>query len=258
MNLVEWLQRIMIGFGAAWVMWLMLVLSVVSVAIILERAWFFWSLRDDLIVLAKELRTALDDSIDAAKKRMDASPSVEAAVVGAGLSMAERGPAAAEEAMAGALALQRMKLERRLAYLGTLGNNAPFLGLFGTVIGVVGAFAALGDAAKTPLAQAASQSLAPELVMKSIAEALVATGVGLFVALPAVVAFNVAQKRIGEIESGVANMGKLITAFLKTRKDVERQSLPGEHEQGEHEGSAGAKRAGAKAAQVNGAAAAAS
>ena len=113
MNLVEWLQRIMVGFGAAWVMWLMLGLSVVSVAIILERGWFFWSLRDDLVVLQRDLRNALRDSIDAAKRRMEASPSAEAAVVLAGLAEAGSGPAAAEEAMAGAQALQRMKLERR-------------------------------------------------------------------------------------------------------------------------------------------------
>src|SRR5262245_35129718 len=140
MNLVSWLQRIMVGFGASWVMWLMLGLSVISVAIIFERAWFFWSLRDDLVALAKDLQSALEDSIEAARRRMKASPSAEAAVVTAGLAVAHKGPNAAEEAMSGAAALQKMKLERRLAYLGTLGNNAPFIGLFGTVIGVVGAF----------------------------------------------------------------------------------------------------------------------
>src|SRR3954447_690168 len=106
MNLVEWLKRIMVGFGASWVMWLMLGLSVVSVAIILERAWFFWSLRDDLGVLQRELRVSLDDSIGAAQKRMEASPSAEAAVVSAGLAMADKGADAAEQAMYGAQALQ--------------------------------------------------------------------------------------------------------------------------------------------------------
>jgi biopolymer transport protein ExbB/biopolymer transport protein TolQ len=53
-------------------------------------------------------------------------------------------------------------------------------------------------------------------VMSGIAEALVATGVGLFVALPAVVAYNMVQKRIGEIENGVGALGKLITAALRT------------------------------------------
>ena len=55
-------------------------------------------------------------------------------------------------------------------------------------------------------------------VMSGIAEALVATGVGLFVAIPAVVAYNLAQKRIGEIENGVGALGKLLTAALKTHR----------------------------------------
>src|SRR5580704_6538827 len=216
MNIVEWLQRIMVGFGAAWVMWLMLVLSVVSVAVILERAWYFWSLNDDLTLLAKELRAALDDSIEAAQKRMAASPSVEAQVVSAGLAMADRGPAAAEEAMAGAMALSKMKLERRLAYLGTLGNNAPFIGLFGTVIGVVGAFAALGEAAKTPVAQAASQALAPQTVMSSIAEALVATAVGLAVAIPAVASNNYFQRLIKSTLANTDALTRVLLAYLKS------------------------------------------
>jgi biopolymer transport protein ExbB/TolQ len=226
MKLIEWLQRIMVGFGAAWVMWLMLALSVVSVAIILERAWFFWSLRDDLVNLSKELRTALEDSIEAAQRRMEASPSAEAAVVSAGLAMAQKGPKAAEEAMAGAAALQRMKLERRLAYLGTLGNNAPFIGLFGTVIGVVGAFDALGQAAKQPVAQAsaAASQLAPQAVMSSIAEALVATAVGLAVAIPAVAANNFFQRLIKSILANTEALSRILMAHLNSRDDF---VLPG-------------------------------
>jgi biopolymer transport protein ExbB len=221
MNLVEWLQKIMVGFGAAWVMWLMLALSVISVAIILERAWFFWSLRDDLTVLSKELRVALDDSIESARRRMDASPSAEAAVVSAGLAMAHKGPKAAEEAMSGAAALQRMKLERRLAYLGTLGNNAPFIGLFGTVIGVVMAFDALGDAAKQPVAAAgaAASAVAPQAVMSSIAEALVATAVGLAVAIPAVAANNFFQRLIKSTLANTEALSRVLLAYLKAEPD---------------------------------------
>ncbi|MEZ4302172.1 MAG: MotA/TolQ/ExbB proton channel family protein [Polyangiaceae bacterium] len=214
MNLVEWLQRIMVGFGAAWVMWLMLGLSVLSVAIILERGWFFWSLRDDLVVLQRDLRNALRESIDAARKRMEASPSAEAAVVLAGLAEAQNGPQAAEEAMGGAAALQRMKLERRLAYLGTLGNNAPFIGLFGTVIGVVQAFDALGQAAKAPVAGAASQ-MAPQAVMSSIAEALVATAVGLMVAIPAVAANNFFQRMIKSTLANTEALTRILMGHLK-------------------------------------------
>jgi len=219
MNLVEWLQRIMVGFGAAWVMWLMIGLSVISVAIILERAWFFWSLRDDLTVLARDLRAALEDSLAAARKRMEASPSAEAAVVSAGLAVAHRGPDAAEEAMAGAAALQRMKLERRLAYLGTLGNNAPFIGLFGTVIGVVMAFDALGQAAHGPAAQATAQAMAPQAVMSSIAEALVATAVGLAVAIPAVAANNFFARMIKSTLANTEALTRVLLAHLKSDPD---------------------------------------
>jgi len=220
MNLIEWLQRIMVGFGAAWVMWLMIGLSVVSVAIVLERAWFFWSLRDDVVVLQRDLRTTLKDSVEAALKRMDASPSAEAAVVKAGLIEADRGPKAAEEAMAGALAIQRMKLERRLAYLGTLGNNAPFIGLFGTVIGVVGAFDALGKAAEKPMAQAAAAAMAPQQVMSSIAEALVATAVGLAVAIPAVAFNNYFQRMIRSTLANTEALTRVLLAHLHGEMDA--------------------------------------
>jgi biopolymer transport protein ExbB len=230
MNLVEWLQRIMVGFGAAWVMWLMLGLSVVSVAIILERAWFFWSLRDDVPALARDLQTTLDQSLDAAKKRMEASPSAEAAVVLAGLAVAHKGADAAEEAMAGAAALQRMKLERRLAYLGTLGNNAPFIGLFGTVIGVVGAFDALGKTAKQPMAQAAAQAMAPQTVMSSIAEALVATAVGLMVAIPAVAANNFYQRHIKWTLANTEALTRVLLSYLKAEPEGLGEAASTSHE----------------------------
>lgn len=217
MNLVEWLQRIMVGFGAAWVMWLMLGLSVISVAIILERGWFFWSLRDDLAVLQRDLRRALQDGVEAARKRMESSPSAEAAVVLAGIAEAQNGPQAAEEAMAGAAALQRMKLERRLAYLGTLGNNAPFIGLFGTVIGVVQAFEALGQAAKAPVAQGAASQMAPQAVMSSIAEALVATAVGLAVAIPAVAFNNFYQRLIKSTLANTEALTRILMGYLKAQ-----------------------------------------
>ncbi len=213
MNLVKWLQKILVGFGAAWVMWLMIGLSVLSLAIILERLWFFRSLRDDLVALARDLQSALSRSIDEAKDRMRKSPSAEAAVVLAGLEIAPRGAAAADEAMKGALALQRMKLDRGLAYLGTLGNNAPFIGLLGTVIGIVGAFEAIGSASKTPGAQ---QSAAPpETVMFSIAEALVATAIGLAVAIPAVAFYNYFQRVIKSTLANTEALTRVLLAHLK-------------------------------------------
>jgi biopolymer transport protein ExbB len=214
-NLVEHSKRLMTNFGAAWVMWLLLALSVVSVAIMLERGWFYYSLRDDLAALARSLGDYLRrGEVAQARRLLENSPSAEAAVVVAGLVEAERGPQAAEEAMAGAAALQRMKLEKRLVYLGTLGNNAPFVGLLGTVIGIVQAFDELGKAAKLPAAQAAT-SIAPQTVMTSIAEALVATAIGLLVAIPAVAAYNAFQRLTKSTLANTEVLSRILLAHLK-------------------------------------------
>jgi len=214
MKLVEWLKNLMVSFGAAWVMWLMIGLSVISVAIMLERAWFFWSLRDDIAALAAKLRDLLRvDDREAAKRLLEGSPSAEAAVVVAGLLEADRGAKSAKEAMEGAKALQRMKLERRLAYLGTLGNNAPFIGLFGTVIGVVQAFDELGKQSVGAAASAATA--APQAVMAAIAEALVATAVGIGVAIPAVLMYNVFQRQTrATLANTEALSGVLLASLL--------------------------------------------
>jgi biopolymer transport protein ExbB len=229
MNLVEWLQRLMTNFGAGWVMWLLIGLSVISVAIMLERGWFYWSLRDDIGKLARGLRERLrDEDLDGAQKMLEASPSAEAAVVVAGLLEADRGARAAEEAMQGAQALQRMKLERRLAFLGTLGNNAPFIGLFGTVIGVVEAFEALGKPSAAVTAAKNSAFSAPTEVMAAIAEALVATAVGLAVAIPAVAMYNYYQRMSRSILANTDALSHVLLAHLVGEPKAARANEPSE------------------------------
>jgi len=215
MHLVEWLQRLMSDFGAGWVMWLMIGLSVVSVSIMLERAWFYFSLRDDITKLSEKLRKSLrSEDMEEAKKLLDNSPSAEAAVVSAGLAEADRGARAADEAMKGAAALQRMRLERRLAFLGTVGNNAPFIGLFGTVIGVIQAFEALGKEDKVSAAATAAAGMAPQQVMAAIAEALVATAIGLLVAIPAVAAYNIFMRKSKSILANTEALSRVLLAHL--------------------------------------------
>jgi biopolymer transport protein ExbB len=106
--------------------------------------------------------------------------------VHAGLEAAEegRGPHAAAERMAGEAQLARLGMERNLAFLGTVGNNAPFVGLLGTVIGVIRAFHELENSA----------GQVTRGLMAQIGEALVATAIGILVALPAVAAFNLFQR----------------------------------------------------------------
>ena len=219
--MIEQLKSVMVGTGATWVLWLMFALSILSIAVMLERAWLFWSIRDDLETLMRELRALLrKGDLEGAHQRLQTSRSAEAAVVAAGLKEADLGVKAVEEAMAAASALQRLRLERRLAYLGTLGNNAPFIGLLGTVIGIVGAFEELGKANMAPLnpSSATASQLAPTAVMTSIAEALVATAVGLLVAIPAVAAFNTFQRIVKTRLANTDALGHVLLAHLKGDK----------------------------------------
>ena len=209
MNTVESIKHLFLDAGAGWVLWLLAVLSVASVAIAIERWLFYRRAAGSLHELAAGLqqRLAAHGDIEAAEW-LDASKSVAARVAAAGLRLAERGPAAASKAMVSRTALEREDLDRRLAFLGTLGNNAPFLGLFGTVIGVIQAFEELGHSA-------AGHAGAGGAVMSAIAEALVATAVGIAVALPAVAAYNYLQRRVEHLLAGVEVLSNLVLAYLE-------------------------------------------
>lgn len=98
---------------------------------------------------------------------------------------------------------ERMRLEKGLPILATLGANAPFIGLFGTVLGIIRAFAALGES-----------SGAASSVMSGISQALVATAAGLFVAIPAVVAFNSFSNRLRQLLSQCESLKDLYVSRL--------------------------------------------
>jgi biopolymer transport protein ExbB len=213
-SLIERVKSAMVGLGTGWILVLMLFLSIVSLAIMLERAWLYWSLRDDIDELMRDFgRLLRGGDMAAARRRLESSRSAEAAVVVAGLVESDYGVESAQEAMEGASALQRVKLEKRLAYLGTLGNNAPFIGLLGTVIGIVAAF---DELSKVKMAAAAGSSqLAPEAVMGRISEALVATAIGILIAIPAVAAFNAFLRVVRGTLANTEALGHLLLAHLK-------------------------------------------
>ncbi len=215
--MIEELTQLMVHFGATWVLWLLFGLSAVSVAIAAERAWVFRGVSANLDALVPELRKLLRQGDRArAAKWLEETNSVQGRVVGSGLAEAELGAEAAEEAMAAAIGMERSRLEKRLIFLGTVGNNAPFVGLLGTVIGVVGAFEELGrpQAMAGALGQAVS-AMAPERVMATIAEALVATAVGLLVAIPAVAVFNHFQTRVTSALADAETLGHVLLSHLK-------------------------------------------
>jgi biopolymer transport protein ExbB len=214
---VEQLTKVMVQSGAEWVLWSLIALSVAALAIAIERGLLLRKLRGDFPAHVKELQRMLRaGEIKRAEETALGYKSVDGNVVAAGLEEAARGPEAAEEAMAAALGLERRRLESRLLFLGTVGNNAPFVGLLGTVIGVVGAFDELGKPqAMNGAMTAAVSSLAPERVMGTIAEALVATAVGLLVAIPAVLAFNALTARVNGLLNDAETLGHVLLAHLR-------------------------------------------
>jgi biopolymer transport protein ExbB/TolQ len=203
--LVDRLLKVALA-GSTWVLWLLLALSVLSLTAMLERWLFFRRHSDDIPALRAQLSRALATrDIATAKKVLEASRSIEARVLLASLAWEKGGPQAVQDAVESELGAARKELDRGTNLLGTLGTNAPFVGLFGTVLGVIEAFHQLAAGA----AKAAMGN-----VMSGIAEALVATGV----------AYNVAQKRISGIESDTLALAKLLTAALRMPKETSEAS----------------------------------
>lgn len=213
MEIVELFKNLLASSGTAWILWMLVALSVGSAAIVVERWLAFRSRSADVSGLSALLDGPLSrGDREGALALLDDNPSMPARIASAGLRLADHGPEAALRAMESAAAVERAALEKRLAYLGTLGNNAPFIGLFGTVIGVILAFDALGQTSDGLGGAGGEQASAA--VMAAIAEALVATAVGIGVALPAVAFFNYFQRRIGQLLSEAEALSKLVLAYL--------------------------------------------
>lgn len=156
-------------------------LSIISIAIMLERAWAFRKFGRELSEFSGTLASTINGGrFDEAARLCNISKSPLAPVFLSGYAKRALSKPDILRAMeiAGRLELQR--LERFLGILGTIGSTAPFIGLFGTVLGIIRAFSDLSI----------SHGASPAAVADGIAEALVATAAGLFVAVPAVMAYN--------------------------------------------------------------------
>lgn len=206
------IQRALNAFsslGTQWILWLLIGLSIAAVAIIIERSLVLGLTRDDQLALQKELRDLLAyGRVDEARRRLEQSRSFEARIAAAGLLA--NGPGSAEEKLLSESQLVRLDMERNLAYLGTLGNNAPFIGLLGTVIGIVGAFHQLGD----------GNSQVSAGLMSQIGEALIATAIGLLVALPAVASYNLFQRIIVARMGRADALGHDVLSYFKARTEA--------------------------------------
>jgi biopolymer transport protein ExbB len=195
--------------GAGWVLWLLLVLSVLSVAVMVERGLYFAQRR--MSKTFPELLRLCQSGELAKAAALATSDSMEAEVVRTAAGVAAAGNEAVEKAVQSTIDRRRLEYERWLFVLGTLGNNAPFIGLFGTVLGIIRAFADLATANK------AGGSSTAAYVMAGISEALVATAVGLFVAIPAVLAFNIFQRLLKRVVGRSNALGNAIASGLLTK-----------------------------------------
>jgi biopolymer transport protein ExbB/TolQ len=194
------------------VLYILLALSVISIGIIFERYIYFWRRRIDAAAVGRKVVDYLrQGDVEGARAYLQTLPGVEVEVIREALGWYPDGYEAVEQVISGGIKERRQGYESGLLFLGTLGNNAPFVGLFGTVLGIVTAF--------RELAGAAGNSAGMNNVMTGIAEALVATAVGILVALPAVIAYNSLTKKCQDLEEHVQSIGNLILAQMKSHKD---------------------------------------
>jgi biopolymer transport protein ExbB/TolQ len=179
--------------GAEWVNWVLVIASFIGLAITIDRLLLYWRTRERFAALQSGLQGALRGQDLAAARALVARDSLVRNVLRAGLDAIGRGehdPKSVEEEMLAALAAERTRYDARVAWLTTIANIAPLVGLLGTIIGIVGAFYGLGQAGTT-------QSAGNPQVMSSIAEALASTAFGIFVAVPGVVAYNLLKAHMG-------------------------------------------------------------
>ncbi len=203
------------GVGGTVVLILLLGLSVISIGVIIERIVFFRKRRVDAVALAKDVAKKLaEGDREAIIARLSSMPSIEAQALHDAMPWYDAGPEAFDEILRKGLTERRKELESGLVFLGTLGNNAPFVGLFGTVLGIIVAFRELSSAA----ANVAGGSGGMNNVMAGIAEALVSTAVGILVAVPAVIFFNVFQKKTVIVEDNLGALGNTVTAQMKRER----------------------------------------
>jgi biopolymer transport protein ExbB len=190
--------------GGNWVIYLLIAFSVLALTVIIERGLIITSRTREQEAKLAEFGPALE-KLDAPKAAKALPPgSILSRVAAEVQAHSTKALPIQEMALDNRLSMERKLLEKHLLVLGTLGNNAPFIGLLGTVLGVIKAFHDLG----------ASAGQGPEVVMAGLAEALIATAVGIMVALPCVAAYNYLQKRINDMLLEADRFGRLLIADL--------------------------------------------
>lgn len=169
-------------------MYILLFCSFLSVTILLERIIYYRrrsrTKRSEFMTRIK--RALKSGSIEKAMEICNHSHAPFSNVIYSGLVLHDRHGKEISSAMEREITVETTKLERLTSIVGTIGNTAVYIGLFGTVLGIIRAFHDI----------AAAGAGGMSIVIGGVAEALVCTAMGLFVAVPAVIAFNYFMKRV--------------------------------------------------------------
>ena len=190
-------------------LWVLILLSVLSVAFILER-WMTLrqAKKSSTTTLHRIHETLQSNSLNEIETLSLDRETLEGRALTYGLRhVKENGAQGLEEVFDSYSLVERPHMEKYLNFLATVGSNAPFIGLLGTVFGIMDAFRGL----------ATSQGDASS-VMLGISKALVATAIGLLVAIPAVIAYNYFQKQVKSIFQSLQAVRDLCLAYAKIKK----------------------------------------
>jgi len=180
-------------------------LSIISIAFAIERSLYIRRNYIEPLKFMEKIQALIEkDSYNEAIALCDRNPAPLSNVLKVGIENRKHGREQIEELMESKKMEERIKLERWLGVLGTLGNTAPFIGLFGTVIGIINAFRSLAQ----------SGSGGPSVVATGIAEALVATAGGLAVAIPSVMIFNYFSRKVKTMVTEIEVAMKRLMVYL--------------------------------------------
>lgn len=223
-SLIEvWHAAGLVGKG---VFVLLIIMSVYSLGLVVERLLRYRAAHAQSVRYVGQLHRALQrgdlEAAALAARKAPRSPVAQVVAAGvheyaAGVREIGRGRAGVDLVEALDRSLERVRdrqvslLKRGLSGLATIGSTAPFVGLFGTVVGIIKAFTSMSTSGSGGLAA----------VSGDIAEALVATGLGLFVAIPAVALFNYLNGRVEELTVDINDVSGEVVAFvLRTGHDA--------------------------------------
>lgn len=190
-------------------LWVLFALSIISIGILLERFFFLRKWKTTSAMACKEIQQAIENgqpqwikNLQLPFSDIDKNSNTQFLSV-----YLEKNPRLFLQVFQSFVSSQKIQLEARLSFLATIGSNAPFVGLLGTIFGVIEAFNALGVEP--------AGSTAP-IVMLGIAKALLATAVGLLVAIPAISAYNYLRKQVRIILQNLGNIERGYQLYLQS------------------------------------------